>query len=569
MKKNKRPRQTIRSRFILFSLSLALFVILIVIAIVFLDMRKTFSDTTKQYMNSYISYADNQVASRLQNTELLAHGIALDSSIIQKAAIDSPPEASYPWWEEQKKLNSYLSNMKLEKDYISSLALCLDKGGIYQTYGTLLLNRQMNSLREVISGQSRIYELFPDGPDGNIQIVRPLFSGTEDRSFVYVEINSKALFNAYEIAPLEQMDIFVFSPEKHMIYQRSSLSKVSEADLLNISDEFVNVNGTYFFAMRYENPQTNLTTLSLARAEFMYENEKSIIIHMGTVALMAFLLAFLISGLFSRPFFRNLNILMSSMNAVRDGDLNSRAVVKGNDEICDAAGSFNLMMDRMNTLMEEIRVREHEKHQAEQQALLSQIQPHFIYNSISAMKYVAEMEQHNRIAEAATALSELMRGTLGNYEDMVTLWEERTFIEQYIILQRFKYTSQFTLDWEVEEELWTFLIPKLLLQPIVENALLHGLQMRDDGRITVSVGREEEAVVIRVTDNGVGMPEKKVEEIMSIKKQSTVLKNYGINNVRERVRLFYGEKGSFEIFSVQGQFTCVEIKIPFESGEKE
>ena len=109
MKENKRPRQTIRSRFILFSLSLALFVILVVIAIVFLDMRKTFSDTTKQYMNSYISYADNQVASRLQNTELLAHGIALDSSIIQKAAIDSPAEASYPWWEEQKKLNSYLA----------------------------------------------------------------------------------------------------------------------------------------------------------------------------------------------------------------------------------------------------------------------------------------------------------------------------------------------------------------------------------------------------------------------------------------------------------------------------
>ena len=170
MKENKRPRQTIRSRFILFSLSLALFVILVVIAIVFLDMRKTFSDTTKQYMNSYISYADNQVASRLQNTELLAHGIALDSSIIQKAAIDSPAEASYPWWEEQKKLNSYLSNMKLEKDYISRMALCLDKGGIYQTYDTLLLNRQMDSLREVISGERRIYELFPDGPEGNIQI---------------------------------------------------------------------------------------------------------------------------------------------------------------------------------------------------------------------------------------------------------------------------------------------------------------------------------------------------------------------------------------------------------------
>lgn len=212
MKENKRPRQTIRSRFILFSLSLALFVILVVIAIVFLDMRKTFSDTTKQYMNSYISYADNQVASRLQNTELLAHGIALDSSIIQKAAIDSPAEASYPWWEEQKKLNSYLSNMKLEKDYISRMALCLDKGGIYQTYDTLLLNRQMDSLREVISGERRIYELFPDGPEGNIQIIRPLFNGKEDRSFVYIEINSNALFNTYEIAPLEQIDIFVFSP---------------------------------------------------------------------------------------------------------------------------------------------------------------------------------------------------------------------------------------------------------------------------------------------------------------------------------------------------------------------
>ena len=569
MKEIKRPRQTIRLRFIFFSLSLALLVILVVIVIAFLDMRQTFSDTTKQYMNSYISYADNQVASRMQNAELMAHGIALDSSIIQQAAIDSPQEASYPWWEEQKKLNSYLSNMKLEKEYISNLALCLENGGIYQTYGTLILNRQMESLRKMITGTRRIYEIYPDQAGGEIQIIRPLFTGKEDHSFVYIEIDSQALFDTYEIAPLEQMDIFVFSPEKQLIYRRDSLSEEPENDLLSISDEFVSIGGNYYFAMRYENPQTGMTTLGLAKAESLYENEKAIIFRMSTVALLAFLLAFLISGLFSRPFFRNLNILMSSMNAVRDGNLNSRAVIKGNDEISDAADSFNLMMDRMNTLMEEIRVREREKHEVEQQALLSQIQPHFIYNSISAMKYVAEMEHHSRIAEAATALSELMRGTLGNNEDKVTLWEERTFIEQYIILQRFKYTSNFTVDWKVEEELWTFLIPKLLLQPIVENALLHGLQMRDDGRITVAVGREGEFVMIRVTDNGVGMPEKKVEEIMSVRKQSTVLKNYGINNVRERVRLFYGERGSFGIISVQGQFTCVEIRIPFDSGVME
>ncbi len=541
-------------------------VILAVIVIVFLDMRQTFSETTKQYMNSYISHADSQVASRMRNAELLAHGLALDSSIIQQAAIDSPLEASYSWWEEQKKLNSYLGNMKLEKEYISNLALCLENGGIYQTYGTLILNRQMEFLRKMMTAEQRIYEIFPEHPSGEIQILRPLFTSKDDQSFVYIEINCQSLFDPYEIAPLEQMDIFVFSPERHLIYQKSSLSQTTETDLLSISDEFININGNYYFAMQYKNPQTGVTTLSLARAESLYENEKSILLRMITVALAVFLLAILISGLFSRPFFRNLNILIGSMNAVREGDLQSRAVIKGNDEISDAAETFNLMMDRMNTLMEEIRIQEHEKHKAEQQALLSQIQPHFIYNSISAMKYVAEMEHHSRIAEAATALSELMRGTLGNDEDMVTLWEERTFIEQYIILQRFKYTGNFTVDWEVEEELWTFTIPKLLLQPIVENALLHGLQMRDDGRITVAATKEGESVMIRVTDNGVGMTENKVEEILTSRKKSAVLKNYGIHNVQDRVRLFYGEKGSFGIISVQGHFTCVEIKIPYGSG---
>ena len=252
------------------------------------------------------------------------------------------------------------------------------------------------------------------------------------------------------------------------------------------------------------------------------------------------------------------------MRAVRQGDLTQRAVVSTRDEISDAADAFNEMMQKINTLMEDIRRQETAKREAEQQVLEAQIQPHFVYNSISAMQYAAGLRGQTDIEQAAAALGELMRSVLGNHNEWITLWEERTYIEQYIVLQRFKFKQHFTLTWDVEEKLWGMLLPKLLLQPLVENALLHGIGAKQNGEITVSAHEQGDRVLLQVTDDGKGITPGDVERLMEAK--PAAMRHVGISNVRERIATCYGDRGTFNVVSVPGSFTCVEIRLPLGEG---
>ena len=166
------------------------------------------------------------------------------------------------------------------------------------------------------------------------------------------------------------------------------------------------------------------------------------------------------------------------MEEIRQGNMEVRVSVQTRDEIGILADTFNRMMDQIAKLMIEIKEKEIVKKEAEQKFLDAQIEPHFLYNSINSIQYVAHMRGEEEIERVAIALSELFRSVLSNKREFITLWEEKEYIDNYILIERFKYTRDFSLIWDVEEELWAYQIPKLLLQPIVENALIHGRQRR-------------------------------------------------------------------------------------------
>jgi LytS/YehU family sensor histidine kinase len=193
-----------------------------------------------------------------------------------------------------------------------------------------------------------------------------------------------------------------------------------------------------------------------------------------------------------------------------------------------------------------------------------------VYNAIGAMQYVAGMRGQDDIERAAGALSDLMRSVLGNRDEWITLWEERTYIESYIVLERMKVQNGFTLTWEVEESLWGLRIPKLMLQPLVENAVIHGITLKENGEIKIQGRREKGRIALRVIDNGVGMDEKQVAQVMVLKQAApTAFRSVGVPNVMERVNLCYKGAASIEIYSTPGSFTCVEILLPGDAMEED
>ena len=143
--------------------------------------------------------------------------------------------------------------------------------------------------------------------------------------------------------------------------------------------------------------------------------------------------------------------------------------------------------------------------------------------------------------------------------------EEKEYIENYIYIERFKYRGDFQLIWDVDESLWVYRLPKLLLQPVVENALIHGISAKENGGIIqVKIYYQEDCVVVKVMDNGKGMSEEQVKRLLADirKKDITGFRRVGLANVLNRIRLIYGDEYGGTVYSCQDMFTCVELKLP-------
>ena len=316
---------------------------------------------------------------------------------------------------------------------------------------------------------------------------------------------------------------------------------------------------------------SHMTLISLIPQDVLLKDAQELKTKFLLIGAAASAAALLAAAYLSKRICADLKCLSGGMEAVRSGNLGVRMKIPARDEIGALADTFNVMMDRIEALMAEVRQKEKLKREAQQDVLASQIEPHFLYNSIDSIQYVAHSRDEKEIEAVAASLSELLRSVLSNHNEFITLWEEKDYIENYLTIERFKYRRPFTVLWDVEEELWSYPVPKLLLQPVVENALIHGIAAMDgDGVINVKIYRQQDTVILKVMDNGRGISEGKLEELKQhmASKGKPGFRRIGITNVFNRIQLIYGDGYGGTIDSCEGMFTCVELHLP-AGGEKD
>ena len=265
------------------------------------------------------------------------------------------------------------------------------------------------------------------------------------------------------------------------------------------------------------------------------------------------LLFFVLSRWIITPF----QHLMQAMKSVQEGNLQTRFIVKGEDEIAHLGNAFNTMITRLNEMIEREYVMTLKQRNAEYRALQSQIQPHFLYNTLNGFMGLNRLGERKTLEKAIIALSGLLRYVLSN-EQQVTIKEEFDFLQLYCDLQALRFREKMTCVLHYEDALADFKIPKVLLQPLVENAIIHGIEPADHPcqlRIcaaAVKTGPEEKTVFrILVEDDGLGFASQ----------TPAVGTGLGLSNVRERLKMAY-EKASLTITSEPGNGTRVMIEIP-------
>ncbi len=267
----------------------------------------------------------------------------------------------------------------------------------------------------------------------------------------------------------------------------------------------------------------------------------------------------IVGYMFSRRMVSHLEQLTENMNQIHMGFRKVTVSSDADDEVGVLIRSFRRMMNQMNRLISEVYEAKIRLQNSEMKALQAQINPHFLYNSLSIINWKALEAGEDEISKVTLALSTYYRTSLNRGETMTTVEREVSNIRAYLRIQLIMHDNSFSVEEDIDLDVSGVEIPKLILQPLVENAIDHGLDMseREDKLLYIGVAQEGENVVFTVRDNGVGMEQQKAEEILTYHSSG-----YGVRNVCERIQVLYGEGGTMEVKSSPGCGTEVKIRIP-------
>lgn len=272
-----------------------------------------------------------------------------------------------------------------------------------------------------------------------------------------------------------------------------------------------------------------------------------------TIIIAAFGIFFVISR-WGRPIKR----LQRVMNSIEGGKQEVRAEEEGSVEIRDLAVNFNRMLDKIDGLMGEIKEKEQDIREYELKALVGQINPHFLYNTLDTIIWMAEFNDGESVVETTKSLAKYFRLSLNQGNEKISLKDEIDHVRQYLFIQKKRYGEK--LNYRIEElpQFGDFVLPKLVLQPIVENAIYHGIkELNRPGNIDIVVEQKEDFLTVTVRDDGKGFEQSSVKEGMLYR-----LGGVGVKNVDKRLKLFFGAEYRMEICSEKDKFTEVTFFFP-------
>ena len=326
------------------------------------------------------------------------------------------------------------------------------------------------------------------------------------------------------------------------------------------------VHGVTSLIQNYIQKYIYYETLSLERLKNTVEKDTARAITFCILLLTAILaVVFVTSRKTIRSVTVPINALCDVAKQMEKGDFTAEPPIQSDDEIQILVHRFDRMRNKIANLVEDVKMEQMKLKDTELKLLQEQINPHFLYNTLDTIVWLAEDGQDKEVVAMTTSLSEFFRTVLSGGRDYITIREEETHIHSYLSIQKFRYEDILDYEIAIDEDLYDYMILKLTLQPLVENALYHGIKnKRGKGKILIRGYGDGADVVFEVSDNGIGMTgeelcclKQKIEE-----KSSNEKSGFGLINVEERIRMNYGYRYGLEFESEKGVGTKVTVRIP-------
>ncbi len=355
----------------------------------------------------------------------------------------------------------------------------------------------------------------------------------------------------------------VYHPKQQLIYSGVLKENIDEI-LENDQKDYLTRDGEKFYFM-VKSAKTGWTVVGVTyKSEMMEQMDKTkntYVILTVAVLVLTTICAVIISNAITKP----IKKLQKSMKQVEKGDFD---IQLGDSEYIDEIGhlqnSFKIMIYKIRQLIEHNIAEQEAKRKSELRALQAQINPHFLYNTLDSIIWTTESNKTEEAIRMTSALSKLLRKSISNEDELVSIDREIDYVKDYLTIQKMRYQDKLEYDIDIDTEILNVKIVKLVLQPLVENAIYHGIKYKNSkGLIRISGRIEGQDVIIRIEDNGMGMDEEALSHIFD-KNPTQTSKKVGVHNVHNRLQLYYGKNYGLRYESKLGEGTTVSIVIPYE-----
>lgn len=401
----------------------------------------------------------------------------------------------------------------------------------------------------------------------------PDLKGNQKGGVLFVDLNYSAIRKLCDASSvgkkgyifiLDEEGNIVYHPQQQQLYNELQTEYIDE--VMNCQDDYLEL-GKGDFARLYTVSRSEKTGWMVVSCSYTSELLKRSNQAQELYMLMAIILvavSLIISSIMSRSITRPIHKLQSSMASIQDGDFQARNVeVDSLNEIGSLTETFNVMTQKIQELMVQIIEEQKAKRKSELKALQSQINPHFLYNTLDSIIWMAEEGKNEEVVVMTASLAKLFRQLISNDEGEISIFQEIEYCRNYLIIQKMRYKDKLEFEIDLDSDIKNKKIIKLVLQPLIENAIYHGLKYKESKGLLVVKGYSQgEDILFEIKDNGVGMDSETMEHIFERHKVNYRSNGVGVYNVQRRIKLSYGQEYGITYQSTPGEGTVATVRIP-------
>lgn len=592
--KEKKSRRTIFGRFksIQSTITASFSVLMVIAMLIFLFIALNFTKNTiyensVNYSSQIIKQVNYDIDSYMEYLLNISSIVAKSSDVSEYLYNESQTEEQMN--EERQRILSQFVTIRDSRNDIYNIAAVANNGrsvlndGSDNFTGYINIKNEswyraaLSSSKGIAISSSHVQNAIQESYKWVITLSRALvnYKTGENDGVFFVDLNYSAISELCNnnslgdkgyIFILDENGNIVYHPKQQLMYGGLMTENIQQI-MSSRSDHFLTKGGDKLYTIS-KSDITGWTVVGAVYTSELMKNNKQAQMLYFLVAAVLLLGVTVISSIISREITKPIRQLRDSMSLVEKGRFDKANVdVTAENEVGSLGKSFNVMTERIHTLMEQNVYEQKQKRKSELKALQAQINPHFLYNTLDSIIWMSEAGKNEEVVLMTSALAKLLRQSISNDKEEVSVGEEMDYVRSYLTIQKMRYKDKLEYSIEMSPEINHVRIIKLALQPIVENAIYHGLKYKETkGNISIDGYKLGRKAYITIADDGVGMDEETLAHIFDEKQQEHKTNGVGVPNVQKRLQLYYGEEYGISYISRKGAGTVATITVPLEGG---